>query len=187
MFNSAAPGIAALLLGLGAAMLGTGAARADEIPHAEIVAFGIFGSSAEYGPLAPQYRQDATIEVIVAAQPRLLEPTDHIAARACLRFGLQYRATNFADKQTDLVGVRVEHPPLRQPDGRTSTADLYRIPIGNAVRFTGFDFDEPWELVPGTWSFSLVYGGRVLVEQRFTVTLAPGADAAGGKCNPVVS
>jgi hypothetical protein len=35
--------------------------------------------------------------------------------------------------------------------------------------FLDYSFDEPWELVPGTWTFQLWQGNRKLAEKSFTV------------------
>ena len=52
--------------------------------------------------------------------------------------------------------------PLLSSDGQTNP------PIGETV-YTGFEFDDPWELVAGTWAIQFWQGSRLLAEQRFTV------------------
>jgi uncharacterized protein DUF3859 len=172
--------LANLLLGLGATAIGFAAARAGEVPRIEIVAFGIYAPSAEHGPLPAKYRQDSIVDVSLTGMPRLIERTDRIEARACTRFGLQYRAVNFASNQSIVAEMRVEHPALTRPDGRRSNVDTYEIPVSGGIGWTGLDFKEAWEMVPGTWIFAVRYGGQVMAEQRFTVVAAP--PGAGRNC-----
>src|SRR5436309_1764037 len=68
--RTGAPWMANLLLGSAAVMIGIAAAWADEIPRIEIVAFGIYAPSAEYGPLPAKYRQDSIVDVSLTRMPR---------------------------------------------------------------------------------------------------------------------
>lgn len=184
--RTGAPWLANLLLGLGAAAIGIAAAHAGELPRVEIVAFGIYAPSAEYGPLPAKYRQDSIVDVSLTGMPRLIERTDRIEARACIRFGLQYRGANFMPNQSIVAEVRVDHPALTRPDGRRSDVDTYEIPVSSGVGWTGLDFEEAWEMVPGSWTFSLRYGGQVLASERFTVVAAPADVEASKHCTPAV-
>lgn len=177
---------AALLPIGGAAALADPPAPADRIPRVEIVAFGTYTPSEQYGRMPAQYRQDAIVEVTQTGMPRLIARTDRIEARPCTRFGVQYRALDLAPGDAAVAEVRVEHPPLTRPDGQRSSMDTYEVPLGSGIGWTGFDFDEAWEMVPGIWRFSFVYGGRVLAEQRFTIAVAPGA-AVPRSCAPTVA
>lgn len=38
-------------------------------------------------------------------------------------------------------------------------------------RFTGWRFDNPWELVPGTWRIELLHQERAIASQEFEVTV----------------
>lgn len=174
----------ASLLGMAAA-IGVAAARVADVPRVEIVAFGTYTPTAEYGPLPTKYRQDAIVEVTLTGMPRLIEQSDRIEARPCTRFGLQYRAADFTPDQSIVAEVRVDHPILMRPDGRRSDVDTYEIPVRGTIGWTGFDFDEVWEMVPGTWTFSLLFGGHVLAEQRFAVVAAPGGAAPTACVHPV--
>lgn len=170
---------------LAMAAIGVAAARAGAIPRVEIVAFGTYTSTAEHGPLPARYRQHAIVDVTVTGMPRLVERSDRIEARACTRFGLQYRSADLAPDQSIVAEVRVDHPILVRPDGRRSDVDTYEIPVRSTIGWTGLDFDEGWEMVPGTWTFSLLFGGHVLAEQRFTVVAAPGGAAPTACVHPM--
>ncbi len=81
-----------------------------------------------------------------------------------------------------MAEVRVDHPMLTRPDGRHSTVDTYQVPLGAGVGWTGFDFNQPWEMAPGTWTFSLLYDGQVVASQTFDVAAAPPEAGAPKSC-----
>jgi hypothetical protein len=61
-------------------------------------------------------------------------------------------------------GVKAPNAPrplLRSDDPIAPT-------IGETI-YSGFEFDDPWELVPGIWTIQLWQGTRLLTEQRFNV------------------
>jgi hypothetical protein len=177
--------IAGLVLGLAMATIAA-PGFAGEIPHIEIVAFGTYTPSMDYGRLPAKYRQDSIVEVQLTGMPRLIERTDRIEARPCVRFGLQYRATNFAPDESAVAQMRVDHPTLARPDGRRSDTDTYDIPVSGEVGWTGFDFKEVWEMVPGTWTFSVLDNGRALATQRFTI-VPPSDGTAPHACVPAIT
>lgn len=41
--------------------------------------------------------------------------------------------------------------------------------IGREAGYVDYGFDDPWELVPGTWTIELWHGDRKLATQSFTV------------------
>ncbi|MBV9786026.1 MAG: DUF3859 domain-containing protein [Acidisphaera sp.] len=162
--------------------MAAGRCLAGELPSVTIVAYGLYGASAPLGPLPAFYRQDTLERVQMTELPPLLEETEGIVARACTRFGLEFRADD-AGPAPEPLTIRVDHPRLQQPDGSASTSDSFAVPLGPGLHYAGFDFDAPWELVPGDWIFTLSYRGRTIAEKRFTVTLAP--DAGGGCSKPI--
>jgi hypothetical protein len=70
-----------------------------------------------------------------------------------------------------LARMRVTHPPTTNPrTGNATTVDEWARPINAGIgRYSGWRFDETWEMVPGVWTMQVVYEGRVLVEQSFQV------------------
>ena len=54
--------------------------------------------------------------------------------------------------------------------GRTTTVDEWDNPMNSGfARFTGWAFEQPWELVPGPWKIEMLLGDRVLAAQDFQV------------------
>ena len=170
---------------LAAAAIGAAAAQASDVPRVEIVAFGTYAPTAQHGRLPPTYRQDAIVEVTQTDMPRLIARTDRIEAHPCTRFGLEYRAPNLPPNAVEVAQVRVDHPLLTRPDGQRSATDTYDIPLRRSTGWTGFDFDEAWEMAPGSWTFSLRYAGEVLATQRFTILPAP--EGARKACTPAIA
>jgi hypothetical protein len=181
--KSAGIGIALLVV----TAIGARAGQGGELPRAEIVAFGTYAPSAQHGRMPASYRQDSIVEVTQADMPRLLAQTDRIEVRPCTRFGLEYRAVNLPPGAVAVAQVRVDHPLLSRPDGQRSAADTYDVPLRSSTGWTGLDFDEAWEMVPGTWTFTLVYAGHVLAAQRFAVVAPPAGTAAPKDCSRPVA
>ena len=113
----------------------------------------------------------------VHAMPPLGTPTfkpgcPNIEAKLKTRFGIQVVAKG-PDSIVPLV-TRVTHPPIRNPkSGQTATVDQWDSPMNAGLaRYTGWSFDEPWELVPGRWRFEILDGeNKVLAAKDFTVTV----------------
>ena len=60
---------------------------------------------------------------------------------------------------------------MRAPDGRTLTVSRWPGAAVPCSRFTGWEFEEPYELLPGTWTVALRDGGRLLAQHSFQVTI----------------
>ncbi len=149
-------------------------------PSIEIVAFGNFSAAPPSGWQAPAPGQETLADVVERPLPSLLAAGPDIVARPCAVFGLEYRLAG-AGAWPPGLRVEVEHPPITAPDGRRAEVETYTVPTGPGVRFVGFAFDEPWEMVPGRWRIALRDDGRELAGEDFIVTVPPGADA--GSCH----
>ncbi len=104
----------------------------------------------------------------------LREATTIIPGRLGVEFGLQYVVVGApAGDQVSLDFILTYPPPgLAYPaspepilESRFSRAKK----IADTV-YLGFGFENPWEIVPGTWTFEISFAGRKLAEQSFTVT-----------------
>jgi hypothetical protein len=109
---------------------------------------------------------------------RHVETTTTIPAELGVKFGIRYRVIGDPDGQRvtirksllyPLPGVKAPNAPrplLRSDDPIAPT-------IGE-IGYSGFEFDDPWELVPGVWTIQLWQGTRLLTEQRFNVVARQG-------------
>ena len=66
------------------------------------------------------------------------------------------------------------HPPARHPaTGRVTEREEWDAEANAGLpRFTGWLFDEAWEVVPGPWTIQILERGRdrVLAEKTFAIT-----------------
>jgi hypothetical protein len=103
----------------------------------------------------------------------LIANTDHIPAALGTSFG--FRAIPIGlDEGESLVITRVVHYPpggITNPyTGRrhfSTTAEISAT--GGVTNMTGYNFTEPFELVPGKWRFEYWHGQRLILEKAFNV------------------
>lgn len=86
---------------------------------------------------------------------------------------LQYRLWPFPNQPGYVTLRRVlKHPPMTLPDGRVTTGSDFevkrKVSSNHVIVYTGYGFDEDYELVEGEWVFQIWYGEKKLIEQKFT-------------------
>jgi Domain of unknown function (DUF3859) len=158
-----------------AAMLLTAvsSARAEDvrIERVDVVDRGIYTVTVEARTPDP----NAPAGTIAApGAVKLLEATTTIPGRLGLEFGLQYVVVGEPagdDVSLDFVltypAPGLVDPTDPQPILNTRFSRVKKI--GDTV-YLGYGFENDWEIVPGTWTFAITFGGRKLVEQSFAVT-----------------
>jgi hypothetical protein len=107
------------------------------------------------------------------ANVKLVSSTTTVPARIGTRFGFRYRVVGSPDGASVKMTVIIHFPGagLHNPKtGQLISSDVtsWTRNIG-AVTYSGYGFDEEWELVPGTWTYEILYEGRKIAEQSFTV------------------
>jgi len=108
------------------------------------------------------------------AEIKLLPSPPAVSARVGVGFGIRFRS--FGDHngtQAPLRSVwKIPEPGIHNPTNgntyRQSVAD-FTTTIGG-THWRGYGFDEPWEVVPGTWTIEIWQGERKLIEKSFTIT-----------------
>ena len=157
------------------ALLGQPAA-AQPAPGLHVTGSGEFVATRDVGPRDPADASQGTDAVVMVEDPRIVRRTSRIEAQLCRRFGFMFTMDNLGpDESVDLT-VTSAHPPILLPNGRVSTGVTYQMAVeGTRPGLVGFSFDDPWELVPGTWTFTVRLGDRVLTEQAYEVL--PSQDA----------
>ncbi len=109
--------------------------------------------------------------------------TEHIPLFKGVQMYMQYRIWSFPD-QPAYVDLRriLKHPKMTLPDGSVSTGSEYmlkgKVSVNQVIAFTGYGFDEDYELVEGDWVFEIWYRGKKLNEQKFTTYLPNAAEQA---------
>ena len=115
----------------------------------------------------------ATGTVLRSIGTKPLEKTTQIPARIGVRFGFGYRliAPN-AVSPVILKTVKL-YPPggMTNPaNGRTVERYEGLLPCNIVVTcWTGFAFEQPWELIPGIWTMQIWQGSTLLANQVFNV------------------
>jgi hypothetical protein len=120
--------------------------------------------------------------------PKLIRPGHRIEGIYCHQFGFSFRATNLPADQIVPVTVQVTHPRWTLPDGRSGTQETWTSALkGREWGYVGYAFTEAWSLVPGTWSYTVSQGERVLTQQNFQLDVAPGQTMPSQGCVAAVS
>ena len=95
------------------------------------------------------------------------------AAPICMtmgvRFGFEYHLAQPRPDAGRTLQVMNDHPPMHLPDGRVVAHEQSDFRPRPGDNIAGYRFDHGYELVPGTWMFSLVQDGRTLVRRSFEV------------------
>jgi hypothetical protein len=109
-------------------------------------------------------------------QPKFGPCERDIAATRDVEFGLHILVSGAPHLEIVPLVTRVTHPPITNPETKiTREIDFWDSPMNIGVaRFAGWRFDQPWELVPGTWTIEILKDGKVLASHSFNVVLGDG-------------
>lgn len=111
----------------------------------------------------------------VVAKPviQMVESTDRIPLVIGAQMYLQYRIWPLPNQPAYINLRRVlKHPKMILPDGSVTTGSDFevkrRVNNNHVIVYTGYGFDEDYELVEGDWVYEVWIGEKKLVEQKFT-------------------
>ena len=142
--------------------------RGATVTGAEIVEYGVF-DKVSIGPR----KEPAVLTGQVDEVPivKLKERTTIIPAVLGTSFGITVKLIGSPAGERVNCWITWLHPKLTNPEtGQASDRSDYpsRRPIGE-VTPTGFTFEHPWELVPGTWTVRVIWDWKVVAEKTFNV------------------
>jgi hypothetical protein len=142
--------------------------RGATVTGAEIVEYGVF-DKVSIGPR----KEPAVLTGQVDEVPmvKLMERTTIIPAVLGTTFGVTVKLIGSPAGERVNCWITWLHPKLTNPEtGQASDRSDFpsRWPIGE-VTPTGFTFEHPWELVPGTWTVRVIWDWRVVAEKTFNV------------------
>jgi uncharacterized protein DUF3859 len=165
-------GVAAL-----AVLVAACAAHHPTPPHAPTVTAQILGAGSVITKrtgervVALDTAEGSVGEVETNWTPEFLAPPDQVHARLGTSIGIQVRVEGPEFLAIVPLRTRVTHPPIVDPKtGKTTRVDEWDNPMNARYpRFTGWRFDNPWELVSGKWTIALLHQGRVIAKQKFRV------------------
>jgi len=114
-----------------------------------------------------------TGKVISKPVIQLVESTDRIPLIKGAQMYLQYRIWPFPNQPAYVDLNRVlKHPEMKLPDGSVTSGSEFeikrRVSSNHVIVYTGYGFDEEYELVEGDWVFEIWYEDKKLIEQTFT-------------------
>lgn len=170
------------------AVLLAGGASAQTVERVDISNAGIY--RVEKGTV-----EDAPTTALgrfnVVRDQTLVERTQRIPGRLEVNMGMNFEIVG--QPIGELVTVRyVTHfppPGLRDPKtGRVHLkSEVERQHRIGQLAFRSYSFDEPWEIVTGTWTLEFWYGAKMLGSQKFEVVKAkelPSRDAGPAADTP---
>lgn len=94
-----------------------------------------------------------------------------------LAFGFAYRIDGMPAGRSVRLTRIIRHPPMKKPDGTVITQQVSsrdeRSDVGALDAKAYYTMREPYEVVPGRWTITVLEGDTVLAEQAFTVGAEP--------------
>jgi len=162
-------------------------ALAQDAPKVAVVEFGEYTVRHEVPLNGQRIGSTGVTERVSSEGARLLRRTDRIEAAPCRRFGAWFQLQPPGQAGFLRITQRLTHPVMMRPDGVSGTVEADDGLLDGSTVLSGFSFTYDWEMVPGTWTFALLSGGKVLAEKSFEVVAPPGgvASAAGGCDAPI--
>ena len=143
-------------------------AEAVEVWGVDVVRYGIYTAKVQQ---MEDIEKSPGGKRHVVMEPEFQEETFRVPAILGTRFGFKYIINGIPDGAEIPIIIRKTYPGLKDP--------RYEKPIFNHAytqihtigepNGTGYGFDHRWELVCGTWTFQLLYEGKILGEVSFEV------------------
>ncbi len=128
------------------------------------------------------YRVEKTLSITDPAVPsgtrqqlagsKLIKATTTIPAVIGTRFGFRFKLVGEPAGAPVAVKWILRFPPPGIRDTRNQLQSSYEENIASAIgteEYRDALFDDPGDLLPGTWSMEVWSGNRKMAEQRFTV------------------
>jgi hypothetical protein len=163
-------------------------AIAQTPPEVRIVDFGEYVVDHETGTIDPKFIIKTLNPVRTSVAPTFISHASRIEIRPCRRFGISFEAHSTNPDEADRLTIRVTHPMMVRPDGASGEVETWQSPTDLEGSFAGFSFSYAWEMVPGTWTFSLLFADQVLAEQKFELIESSGTPTMPhGGCSEVIS
>ena len=143
-------------------------------PSGYIFEYGIYNTVRNGRVVASL--ETGTGKVVNSPVLDLKEKTTRIPLIKGLFFSYRYRIQDMLKEDAikpvaELRRVLI-HPPMKLPNGNTSTGSdrivKERTSARQVIAFHGYGFHEDYELVEGEWTFQVWYRDKMMVEQKFT-------------------
>jgi hypothetical protein len=147
-------------------MLAAAAPAAAESSRVAIIEYGIYAAGAMTHVPAP----DQIGGQRWRAETRLIEKTETVAGQLGRIFGIRVQVNDPA-LLGKTVTMRIRHPKMTAPSGRSGTETFYKTSTPPGQREIGyfFAFEYTYEIAEGDWTFEVVHDGKVLAAKKFRV------------------
>jgi hypothetical protein len=137
-------------------------------PRLEVLTYGLY--ETDKGRRVPMPKS-VSGQMNLLGHVRHKQTTAEVFGRLGESFGLEYVITGIPAGA--LITVRTRHPLLTNP--ATGVAMDYGEREQEADpgerRYTGYTFDDTYEIAEGEWSIQFLYRGKVFHEQKFKVVV----------------
>jgi hypothetical protein len=141
------------------------------VTGAKLTEYGVYRRTSFYFEKAAKTPEGRIARVNEA---KLLRKTRVIRAAMNVTFGIRFTVTGAPQNASVDLVVKLLHPKIVNPNtSATSVEDQCRqgASIGEPT-YTDVNLDLPWDLVPGKWTFRVMYKSRVLLEVPFELKAA---------------
>ena len=100
----------------------------------------------------------------------LREVTDSVPAEKGVQFGARY-VFNFlpAKNEAESITVKTIFPMMKNGEKVFYISEYIKQIYSGKMVLIGYMLEEESELVPGTWTFQILYNGKSIDEKKFTV------------------
>lgn len=138
------------------------------IDRVDIIEKGIFRpipALTQQNQASPTVGAHALAGVVLVANTAVIKPAIGI------HFGIRYRIRGYP--RGARVPIRIVHrypiAGLRNPSTKKKiyTFQQTSMKVVGSTAYQGYHLAEPWELVPGIWSFEIWHNGHLLAVQKF--------------------
>jgi len=103
---------------------------------------------------------------------QLVAVTNFIPAQLGIKFGFRYRIVGQTPGAPVAIKTVMLFPSaglISPTEGRIHSLSISTTERVGRLKAIAYRIDEPWQLVPGTWTIQLWAGSQKLAEQAFTV------------------
>ena len=134
-------------------------------PKFQIVQSGIFST----GGVKVKARDSDGYRI---ERSQLVTTTNTIQAKLHLSFGIRYIVSNTEDLTPVNVVQTITHPPIIYPKTKETNVQFRTTGSLNSTSYAVslWTFDEPHEMVPGSYIFRVFHNGEKVLEEVFLIT-----------------
>lgn len=151
-----------------------GYAQAAKIKQVEITEYGMYRAA-----IMSAQRDEKGVLQSSLGEVQHIKTTVIIPAQLGVRFGIRFTPVGTPKGATVKLRKVVTFPsPLKPNSGPPISRSVTMLTaVLGETQYTDYGFDDPWELVTGTWVVEFWDGERKLASQTYTVVTPP-TDAA---------